>query len=46
MRKTSGDQLTQAVGITKGSFCRFLESKELFFAVFEDIHTELYDIAD
>ena len=47
MRKTSVDQLTQAVGISKGSFYRFFESKELlFFAVLEDIHTELYDVAD
>ena len=47
MRKTSVDQLTQAVGISKGSFYRFFASKELlFFAVLEDIHTELYDVAD
>ena len=47
MRKTSVDQLTQAVGISKGSFYRFFSSKELlFFAVLEDIHTELYDVAD
>ncbi len=47
MRKTSVDQLTQAVGISKGSFYRFFESKEmLFFTVLEDIHTELYDVAD
>lgn len=47
MRKTSVDQLTQAVGISKGSFYKFFDSKELlFFAVLEDIHTELYDVAD
>ena len=47
MRKTSVDQLTQAVGISKGSFYRFFASKELlFFAVLEDIHTELCDVAD
>ena len=47
MRKTSVDRLTQAVGISKGSFYRFFESKEmLFFAVLEDIHSELYDVAD
>ena len=47
MRKTSVEQLTQAVGIAKGSFYRFYESKEmLFFAVLEDIHTELYGVAD
>ncbi len=47
MRKTSVDQLTQAVGISKGSFYRFFDSKELlFFAVLEDIHAELYAVAD
>ena len=47
MRKTSVDQLTQTVGISKGSFYRFFASKELlFFAVLEDIHSELYDVAD
>lgn len=47
MRKTSVDQLTQAVGISKGSFYKFFESKELlFFAVLEDIHAELYETAD
>lgn len=47
MRKTSVDQLTQAVGISKGSFYKFFESKEfLFFAVLEGIHTELYEVAD
>ena len=34
MKKTSVDQLTKAVGIAKGSFYKFYESKEmLFFAV-------------
>ena len=47
MRKTSVDQLTQAVGISKGSFYRFFASKELlFFAVLEDIHTEHYAVAE
>ena len=47
MRKTSVEQLTQAVGISKGSFYKFYESKELlFFAALEDIHTELYEVAD
>ena len=47
MRKTSVEQLTQAVGISKGSFYRFYDSKELlFFAVLEDIHTEIYEVAD
>lgn len=47
MKKTSVDQLTRAVGIAKGSFYKFYESKEmLFFAVLEGIHTELYGVAD
>ncbi len=47
MRKTSVDQLTRAVGISKGSFYKFYDSKELlFFTVLEDIHTELYGVAD
>ncbi len=47
MRKTSVEQLTHAVGISKGSFYKFYESKELlFFAVLEGIHTELYQAAD
>ena len=38
MRKTSVEQLTEAVGISKGSFYKFFDSKELlFFAVLEDI---------
>ena len=37
MRKTSVEQLTEAVGISKGSFYKFFDSKELlFFAVLED----------
>ena len=40
MRKTSVEQLAEAVGISKGSFYKFFDSKELlFFAVLEDIHT-------
>ena len=47
MKKTSVDQLTKAVGIAKGSFYKFFESKEmLFLAVLEDIHSELYAVAD
>ncbi|MFR8207691.1 TetR/AcrR family transcriptional regulator [Hominenteromicrobium sp.] len=39
MKKTSVDQLTNAVGIAKGSFYKFFESKEMaFFAVLESIH--------
>lgn len=46
MRKTSVGQLTEAVGISKGSFYKFFESKELlFFAVLEDIHTECFAAA-
>ena len=47
MKKTSVDQLTRAVGIAKGSFYKFFESKEMaFFAVLESIHSELYGVAD
>ena len=47
MKKTSVEQLTKAVGIAKGSFYKFYESKEmLFFAVLEWIYSELYGIAD
>ena len=43
MRKTSVEQLTKAAGISKGSFYKFFDSKELlFFAVLEDIHTECF----
>ena len=35
MRKTSVEQLTEAAGVSKGSFYKFFDSKELlFFAVF------------
>ena len=47
MKKTSVDQLTKAIGIAKGSFYKFYESKEMaFFAVLESIHAELYGVAD
>lgn len=47
MRKTSVEELTDAVGIAKGSFYKFFPSKELlFFAVLEDIHTEIYAVAE
>ena len=47
MKKTSVDQLTKAVGIAKGSFYKFYESKEMaFFVVLESIHSELYGVAD
>ena len=46
MRKTSVERLTEAVGISKGSFYKFFDSKELlFFAVLEDIHTECFAAA-
>ena len=46
MRKTSVEQLTKAVGISKGSFYKFFDSKELlFFAVLEDIHAECFAAA-
>ena len=46
MRKASVEQLTEAVGISKGSFYKFFDSKELlFFAVLEDIHTECFAAA-
>lgn len=47
MRKTSVEQLTDAVGISKGSFYKFFASKELlFFSVLEDIHKETYTVAE
>ena len=46
MRKTSVEELTEAVGIAKGSFYKFYDSKELlFFTVLEEIHSELYGVA-
>lgn len=47
MWKTSVEQLTEAAGITKGSFYKFFPSKELlFFAVPENIHMETYAVAE
>ena len=47
MRKTSVEQLTQAAGISKGSFYKFFDSKEtLFFCVLEGIHTQVYEVAE
>lgn len=47
MRKTSVEQLTDAVGISKGSFYKFFASEELlFFSVLEDIHKETYAVAE
>ena len=46
MRKTTVEQLANAVGISKGSFYKFFGSKELlFFAMLEDIHTECFAAA-
>lgn len=46
MRKTSVEELTVAVGISKGSFYKYFDSKELlFFAVLEELHSELYAVA-
>ena len=46
MRKTSVVELTDAVGVSKGSFYKYFESKELlFFTVLEEIHSELYGVA-
>lgn len=46
MRKTSVEELTGAVCISKGSFYKYFGSKELlFFTVLEDIHSELYAVA-
>ena len=43
MRKTSVEQLTNSVGISKGSFYKFFDSKELlFFAVLEDGRNMLF----
>lgn len=43
MRKTSIDQIVAEVGISKGAFYKFYETKELlFFDVIEDIHKEVY----
>ena len=47
IRKTSVEQLTEAVGIAKGSFYKVFPSKELlFFAVLENIHAETYAVAE
>ena len=47
IRKTSVEQLTEAVGIAKGSFYTVFPSKDLlFFAVLENIHAETYTVAE
>lgn len=47
LRKTSVEQLTEAAGISKGLFYKYFASKELlFFEVLEDIHSEVYQVAE
>ena len=47
LRKTSVEQLTEAAGISKGLFYKYVASKELlFFEVLEDIHSEVYQVAE
>ena len=47
IRKTSVEQLTEAVGIAKGSFYTVFPSKDLlFFAVLENTHAETYAVAE
>lgn len=46
IKKTSVDQLVQKVGISKGAFYKFYDSKELlFFEVIVGMHVQLYDKA-
>ncbi|ENK0839696.1 TetR/AcrR family transcriptional regulator [Clostridium sporogenes] len=43
IKKTTVDELVKEVGISKGAFYKFYDSKELlFFEVFEDYHSEIY----
>ncbi|MBE6023812.1 MAG: TetR/AcrR family transcriptional regulator [Cellulosilyticum sp.] len=43
MRKTSVEQLVAEVGISKGAFYKFYDTKEhLFFDLVEDMHDEMY----
>ena len=45
MKKTSVDQLTKAVGIAKGSFYKFYESKEmLFFALLQRLPEDVKNV--
>ena len=47
LRKSSVEQLTEAAGISKGLFYKYFASKELlFFEVLEDIHSEVYQVAE
>ncbi|EPY2278071.1 TetR/AcrR family transcriptional regulator [Clostridium sporogenes] len=46
IKKTTVDELVKEVGISKGAFYKFYDSKELlFFEVFEDYHSEIYGAA-
>ena len=46
MKKTTVDQLVEKVGISKGAFYRFYDSKELlFFELMEDFHSEFFELA-
>jgi AcrR family transcriptional regulator len=43
MKKTSVDDLAASVGISKGMFYKFYQSKEmLFFEMMEQLHTRIY----
>lgn len=47
MRRTSVEQLTEAVGIAKGSFYKVFPSKDLlFYAVLGKYHAETYAVAE
>lgn len=46
IKKTTVDQLVEKVGISKGAFYKFYDSKELlFFEVLEEFHKEFYNLA-
>ncbi|EPY2271717.1 TetR/AcrR family transcriptional regulator [Clostridium sporogenes] len=46
IKKTTVDELVKEVGISKGAFYKFYDSKELlFFEVFQDYHSEIYGAA-
>ncbi|SFD14498.1 TetR/AcrR family transcriptional regulator [Clostridium uliginosum] len=46
VKKTTVDQLVETVGISKGAFYKFYESKELlFFEIITEFHSELYNMA-
>lgn len=46
IKKTTVDQLVQEVGISKGAFYKFYDSKELlFFEVLADFDIKIYEVA-